>query len=162
MVPMKQLTTYVELAAWPLIVAGFGHALLVLPDIVTHGLFSPPDERVRHAMETSSIVFLDLFRGSGSIWKAYVGFNVSHGVGIGFFGLINLLIARSEPELFFRLPALLRLNTAVCAILFASSLVFWFYAPAILTGWSLACCVLALRGVRSSPRSQAPALRGAT
>ncbi len=155
MVPMKQVTTYVELAAWPLIFAGFGHALLVLPDIVVHGLFSPPDERVRQAMETSSIVFLDLFRGSGSIWKAYVGFNVSHGVGIGFFALVNLLIARSEPELYLRLPALLRLDAAVCAILFASSLAFWFYAPAILTGWSLVFFVLALRGVRLSSRSEA-------
>ena len=146
--PRTSARKLVTLAAWPLIFAGFSHAVLAIADFFGAGVFSPTNEAVQPLMENSSIVLVDRLLSRVSLWHAYLGFNVSHGLGIGFLGLVNLLIAQRDVELFRRLPALLPLSIAFSSTLLLLCLTVWFYAPMLIVAWSSACLLLAFWRLR--------------
>jgi hypothetical protein len=84
--------------------------------------------------------------GSGarpSMWRFWLGFNISHGLGAFTFGLLCLLIATHDFKLVERIDAIRPLTIAFSAAYLALSLRFWFYGPAILTGTATACFTIA-------------------
>jgi hypothetical protein len=138
------------MATWPLLVVGFGHALATIPDFLGAGVFSPTALGTRDAMDRSGIVLTEIFRAHRvSLWRGYLGFHVSHGIGLGFFALINLLLARQYPEMLYQSAWLLPVALAMSATYLALSLVCWFYVPTILTTWSSTCLLFALIQSRS-------------
>ena len=78
-----------------------------------------------------------------SMWSAWLGFNISHGLGVFTFGLLCLLIATDDFELVERIDALRPLTIAFSAAYLALSLRFWFYVPAIITGTATVCFTIA-------------------
>ena len=121
----------------------------VLHAIFTAGdLLDPVDPDLIARMRSTG---LRLSRNRTNMWDAWLGFNLSHALGLVVFGVVCITTSAK--------PWLLVIIAAIYLIL---AVRFWFYAPAILTGWSLVFFVLALRGVRSSSRSEARPLRDAT
>jgi hypothetical protein len=125
----------------PLILAGGGHALLTLVDTVHATYFTPRDASVRPIVESTQIRFGG--RAAPSMWKAWLGFNISHGLGVFTFGLLLLLIATQNFRLVEQIGAIQPLSIAFPAIYLVVALRFWFYGPVIITATSTACFVVA-------------------
>lgn len=125
----------------PLILAGGGHALLALIDTVRPTYFAPIDRSVKPVLEGTGIRFVG--RATPSMWRVWLGINITHGLGIFSFGLLCLLIATHDFTLVERIDAIRPLTIAFSAALLAVSLRFFFYGPAIVTGTATACFTIA-------------------
>ncbi len=127
--------------------AGGGHALVTLLDMVRPTFFTPIDDSVRSAMESTGFRFRRLWPRANDVtptmWRLWLGFNVSHGIGVFVFGLMCLLIAGHDFTLVTSIGAIRPLTIAFSAVYFVIALRFWFYVPAIATGAALACFTVA-------------------
>ena len=124
----------------PLIVAGALHAIEALRDVFRPRVFAPVDRAVKPAMENTGIRLRTKIRGGDtdrpSLWDAWLGFNISHGVGVFTFGLLCLLIAIQDFGLVERIDAIRPITIGFSAVYLALSLRFWFYGPALITGFA--------------------------
>jgi len=126
--------------------AGGLHALGALLDTVRPTFFTPLEDSARTATEGTGIRLVRMFGGSRrrpSMWRMWLGFNISHGLGAFTFGLLCLLIATHDFSLVQRIGAIRPLTIAVSASYFVLSLRFWFAGPAIVTATATVCFVLA-------------------
>jgi hypothetical protein len=121
--------------------AGGLHALLTLVDIARPTYFAPRDATLTPAMEATRMRFGG--RAAPSIWNAWLGFNLSHGLGVFTFGLLCLLIATYDFDLVTRVDAIRPLTIAFTAVYFVISLRFWFWGPTLLTAIATACFTVA-------------------
>ena len=96
----------------PFLFAGGLHALLALTDTARPRYFAPRDRSVKPALEGTRIRFGG--DAAPSMWRAWLGFSISHGLGVFTFGLLCLLIAIHDSK----------------------------YGPAILTGSATACFIV--------------------
>jgi hypothetical protein len=126
---------------------GGGHALAAVFDTVRPTFFAPVDGSVKSAMERTTFRFRRMWPRSSdvtpSMWRLWLGFNISHGVGAFVFGLLCLLVAAHDFTLVERIGALRPLTIAVSATYLVLALRFWFYVPAILTASATACFTVA-------------------
>ncbi|HEX2088045.1 MAG TPA: hypothetical protein VHF89_20325 [Solirubrobacteraceae bacterium] len=130
----------------PLIVAGGAHVVATLRDTRRPTFFTPIDDSVRPAMERTGIRLRQLFGGSGatpSLWRIWLGINISHGLGVATFGLVCLLIAVQDFDLVKEVDALRPLTIAFSAVYVVVSLRFWFYGPLLVTATPLVCFTIA-------------------
>lgn len=130
----------------PLMLAGGGHALATLVDTVRPTFFTPLENSAKTAAEGTGIRLVRMFGVGGarpSMWRMWLGFNISHGLGVFAFGLLCLLIATHDFSLVERVDAIRPLTIAFSAAYLALSLRFWFYGPAIVTGTSTMCFIIA-------------------
>lgn len=131
----------------PLIVAGGAHALAALRDTVHPNAFAPIDGAVKPAMESTGIRLRRWFPGGTgerpSVWSVWLGVHLTHGLGIFTVGLFCLLIALQDFTLVERIDAVRPVAIAFSGALFAICLRFFFYGPAIVTGTSTACFIVA-------------------
>jgi hypothetical protein len=129
----------------PVMLAGGAHALTAVLDAVRPTSFAPIADSVRSEMEDTGMRFRALFPGDAgtpSIWRLWLGFNVSHGLGVFAVGLLFLLIGIHDFDLVGRIGGLRALTIAFPATYLAISLVFWFYVPALVTAAATACFVV--------------------
>jgi hypothetical protein len=122
--------------------AGGGHVLLTLIDTVRPTFFAPIEQAVKPAMEGTGMRFRGLFpgdEGRPSMWSFWLGFNLSHGLGVFTFGLLGLLIAVDDFGVVERIDAIQPLAIAFSAAYLVISLRYWFFGPAILTAIATAC-----------------------
>jgi hypothetical protein len=131
----------------PLILAGGLHALAALGDTVRPTFFDPIDGSVKPAAEGTGIRLRRMFPGGSgarpsmlSVWR---GVHLTHGLGIFTVGLFCLVIATYDFDLIERIDAIRPIAVAFSAALFAISLRFFFYGPAIVTGIATACFTVA-------------------
>ena len=125
----------------PLILAGGLHALYALRDTVRPTFFAPIDRSVKPVVEGTGIRLVG--KATPSMWRVWLGINITHGLGIFAFGLLCLLIATQDFNLVERIDAIRPLTIAFSAALLAVSLRFFFYGPAIITGTATACFTVA-------------------
>ena len=124
----------------PLIVFGGLHLRGALADTVRPTYFAPTDAA---AITVTSQTGLR-FRGSRSpsMWNAWLGFNISHGLGVFAVGALCLLIALQDYALVDSVDAVRPGSIAFSAILLATALRFWFWGPVLIAGSSLASFVV--------------------
>lgn len=130
----------------PLMLAGGLHALAALLDTVRPTFFTPLEDSARTAVEGTGIRLVRMFGIGGarpSMWRMWLGFNVSHGLGVFAFGLLCLLIATHDFSLVEHIEAIRPLTIAFSASYFVLSLRFWFYGPVIVTGAATVCFIVA-------------------
>jgi hypothetical protein len=115
------------------------HGLLSVVDVFRPTQFAPMDDSVRLAMTSTGVRFSG---GRANMWDAWLGFNISHGLGMFLFGaaavwlgwnLENVAVARS----------VLAIAVGIGLIYFILSVRFWFYAPAVGSAVATACFVAA-------------------
>ncbi len=111
------------------IFAGMGvvHGLLSVLDVFRPSQFTPLDDSVRLAMKSTSVRFL---RARAQVWDAWLGFNISHSLGMFLFGAaaiwLGVNLERVEvPKAALAIPVIIGL------IYLVLSARFWFYAPTI-------------------------------
>jgi hypothetical protein len=131
----------------PLLVGGGAHALLTLVDTVRPTFFVPEERSLKPALERTSFPFRRLVPGGDlarpSMWRAWLGFNISHGLGIFAFGLFALLVALEEPDLLMHASSITLVALAVSATYLAIALRFWFWLPVLIAGSSTTCFAIA-------------------
>jgi hypothetical protein len=114
-------------------------------DAVRPTFFAPIRDSVRLEMKDTGMRFRALFPGDAatpSIWRFWLGFNVSHGLGVLAFGSICLLIGAQDFDLVGQVDGLRALTIAIPAAYLANSLVFWFYAIDLLIVGSITCFIV--------------------
>lgn len=77
------------------------------------------------------------------MWDAWLGFNISHGLGASVFGLLAILVA-AYPDRGLSGPEVLAAITAVSVIYLILAVRFWFYIPALGIGLATAGFAAAL------------------
>jgi hypothetical protein len=138
-----------EVAAADFIFAGGLHALATLVDTVRLTFFAPTKPGLRSEMEVSGIRLREMFPGAPagggrfSMWRAWLGFNISHGLGVATFGFTMLILALHNYSLVQQISAIEPLTIAFSAVYLLLALRYWFYGPAICCGLGLGCFIAA-------------------
>ena len=78
------------------------------------------------------------------MWRAWVGFNVSHSMGAILFGLVFGFLALVHGPLLFQSPFLLVVGLAMLGGFVVLGKVYWFSAPFRGISMSLACYVASI------------------
>ena len=121
------------------IAMGLGHGLLSIADVSRPTQFTPADDEVRLAMKATNVRFLN---ARASVWDAWLGFNISHGLGMLLFGLATAGLGLSLDR--FNPPGSVLLVPVVIALAYLLlSLRFWFYVPSVSAAIAAACFFLA-------------------
>jgi hypothetical protein len=79
-----------------------------------------------------------------TMWRAWIGFNASHGMGAILFGLVYGFLANAHPELLFKSPFLLAVGFAMLGGLAVLAKVCWFRVPFAGIVVSLVCYLLSI------------------
>jgi hypothetical protein len=121
------------------VLLGVVHAVLVLRDLRVPRTFTPPDPALRLAMQESSVAI----NPAANLWRAWLGFNISHSVGLLVFGSVLATVAIQRFRLFAGSWPLNAAAIVVAAIYVVLGKVFWFRDPLIGASLGLACVVAA-------------------
>jgi len=106
---------------------------------------TPRDPALQISMSQGSVVISRQM----TMWRAWVGFNVSHSMGALLFGLVFGYLAAAHSEILFRSPFLLGVGLITLAGFVVVSKVYWFSGPLIGTSASLVCYVASIALSRS-------------
>jgi hypothetical protein len=123
-----------QLGAFPFLLLGIVHAAMAAADLVRPRFFAPTSGEATKAMRASGIGLTPRV----NVWLAWLGFNVSHGLGLLVFGGGVLYLATFEFALLAGGP-LLPASVAVALVYAALAPRCWFYVPAILTLLGFLC-----------------------
>lgn len=129
---------FIILGAIPFLVLGSLHALFTALDMRDPRRLVPKDPEVADAMAGTTIRLAP----SRTMWRAWVGFNLSHSLGAVVFGLIYLLLALLEFEMLLVRPVLVYLAVLISVVYVTLSLKYWFIVPTIGTGFGALCFLL--------------------
>jgi hypothetical protein len=117
------------------LVLGTLHGVLTLRDVATPRAFTPTDEAVRAAMQSARLAFNPRI----NLWQAWLGFNLSHSLGVVVFGGGLLFLAWRHFPVFAASHLLQGVAVVVAAVYLVLSFRFWFWGPAVGSGLSLLC-----------------------
>ena len=131
--------------ALPFLILGILHIIYTFSDAERPRRIAPRDPMLVEQMRASTL----FLTRQTTVWRAWIGFNLSHGLGIVVFAGLLIhgaalhfdAVRSAAPELLFAAPV-------VALLYFLMSLRYWFRVPAIGTGIGaallLAGAVLAL------------------
>ncbi len=121
---------------------GCAHGWLTLRDCWKPRVFTPVDDSVRLAMQSSGL----RIHPAANLWQAWLGFNFSHSLGAILFGAVLLFVAATHFPDFARSRAVQAVALFVNALYVALGLRFWFWKPTLGISLALlsllAACVL--------------------
>jgi hypothetical protein len=122
------------------LVLGTLHGVLTLRDVGKPRAFTPTDDAVRIAMEGTRLAF----NPRANFWQAWLGFNLSHSLGVVLFGGGLFFTAWLHFPVFATSPFLQGIAVIIAAAYLVLSLRFWFWGPALGAGLSLLCILAAV------------------
>jgi len=129
----------IEIGGLLLATMGAFHAAVSFADDFRPRQFAPLDDDVRVQMNQTSVRFSRRL----NMWRSWIGFNISHGLGVFAFGVVYLLIAIHEFSLLVAFKPVMLFGVFVSLVYFLVALRYWFYLPAIGTGIGFACFAVA-------------------
>ncbi len=100
----------------------------------------PRDPGLREAMQRVHPVITT----GTTMWRAWLGFNVSHSIGLLLFGFFYGYLALAHPDVLFESVPLLVCGLFVLSIYMVLARAYWFVSPLIGIGLSLLCYVVSL------------------
>lgn len=116
------------------IVLGGAHVIWAVADIRRPRRFAPSDRSVQEGMARSTV---RVTANRTTMWDAWLGFNISHGLGALIFGSVLLVLGGFEEDL--ATPLVLTLLIGVSLVYLALAIRFWFYLPVLGIGLATAC-----------------------
>jgi len=121
------------------VLLGALHALYTLADERRPRRIVPEDPAVREAMAGTGV---RLARGGTTMWRAWIGFNLSHALGAVLFGALVMLLGYSWQE-----PTpprfILLLPLGVTLVYLTLSVRYWFRIPTAGIALAAACIAVA-------------------
>jgi hypothetical protein len=135
---VAELSRYLFLlGGLPFVIMGIMHAFITpLTPEASKGL-SPRDRAYRHSMTEQGL----LLTRRTNLWLTWVGFNLSHSLGVAFFGVVVLLVGRSPATFGANWPVFVPLAIGVSGVYLAVALRYWFRTPIIGISVSSVCLV---------------------
>jgi len=119
------------------IVLGGLHLVYTLLDLKKPCRLVPAEASVAQAMANSAV---RLSRGRSNMWRAWVGFNFSHSLGLLLFGGLTVFTgARANAS-----PLVIALFVLIGCVYLILAILYWFRSPAICLAVGIACFVAAL------------------
>jgi hypothetical protein len=118
---------------------GLMHGVLTCQDLIEPRTFTPPDAALRQAMQKSRIAI----HPQTNLWNAWLGFNLSHSLGLIMFGGTYFGIGLFCFSAFAQLRWLPICAVLVALVYLVLSIRFWFSSPVIAAGIALTCFVMA-------------------
>jgi hypothetical protein len=118
-------------------ILGVAHTVLILLDLKTPRRLAPSDLTVAKAMSGTS---LQLSSGRTDMWKAWIGFNFSHSLGLLIFAGIAICIGVKLRPIASTYLALL---TVVGCLYLALAALYWFRSPLIGVALGTSCFLAA-------------------
>ena len=130
---MLELSRYLFLTgSLPFLFLGSAHAIATpLRSDRPRGL-SPADPRLIETMSTATV---RLTRRT-TMWLAWIGFNLSHSLGAVLFGLVVLLVGRSDMSFRAEAPYFGPLAVIVSGVYLVLAVRYWFRTPIVGCGLS--------------------------
>jgi hypothetical protein len=133
---MAELSRYLFLAgACPFILLGAVHILATPQDTHDRKGLSPSDPRLAESMGRARLRLTP----RTDVWRAWVGFNLSHGLGALVFGALVLLIGRNEASFTAEAHLFVPFAVVVSAVYLVLAMRYWFRAPIIGCAISFGC-----------------------
>jgi len=129
----------IEIGGLLLALMGGSHAAVSVADDWRPRQFAPLNDEVRYQMSDTSVRFSRRM----NMWRSWIGFNISHGLGVFSFGVTYVLIAIYGFSLLVAFKPLMLLGVIVSLSYFLLALRYWFYGPAIGMGIGFACFAVA-------------------
>jgi hypothetical protein len=121
------------------VLLGFLHVLYTFLDIRNPRRIVPDDPTVAAAMATSKV---RIARGGTTMWKAWVGFNFSHGLGAILFGALTIAAGTTLQTL--PVPSwILLLFAVIGATYLVLASLYWFRIPIAGIAIATACFLIA-------------------
>lgn len=117
----------IVVSAYVFLLMGVAHAVLTLRDLKHPRAFTPRDASLRLGMQQSSIALHPTI----NLWNAWLGFNMTHSLGLGLFGGGFLYVGIMEPQAFEAAWLLQATALMVSAVYLVVSLRFFFAKPAV-------------------------------
>ena len=130
---MAQLLLFA--GAVPFLMLGASHVILALRDLSLPRTFTPTDEGVRHAMRKSVVAMSP----RSNLWDAWMGFNLTHGLGLVLFGGGIIFVAWRHFSVFAQSPFMQAATLVVAAAYFVIAARFFFREPAVGAALGFAC-----------------------
>lgn len=130
---------FFKIGVWILIFLGGVHFLGTFVDLFRPFLFSPKDPKFKNQMKKHTA----LITNQTDFWKSWLGFNLSHGLGILTVGILLLYLANG-PGVLESLKWIRPLAAFFSFVLLIMALKFWFLSPAIGFGMSFTAFVLSM------------------
>ncbi len=126
-------------AASVFLLLGAMHGILTLRDLRDPKVFTPRDPELRKAMQQSSI----RLHRTINLWDAWMGFNLTHSLGLVLFGAAYVYVGVFEPGAFAKSALLQACAVLVAGIYLILSLKFFFSKPVIGSAIGLGCFAIA-------------------
>jgi hypothetical protein len=141
-VGVSELSRYFFLGgALPFLLLGAAHALHTPRQPTDRKGLSPADPALAESMTRSRM----LLTGRTDMWRAWVGFNLSHSLGAVLFGAVVVLVGRTSESFAYNAPIFLPLAVVVSLVYLGLGAAYWFRTPIIgiclsivlfLAGWA--------------------------
>jgi len=127
------------IAATPFLLMGAAHGAITLRDLKHPRAFTPRDPALRQAMQQSSIAV----HPSINLWRAWLGFNLTHSLGLILFGAALLHVGIFEPDAFASSLLIQAVAVLVSVVYLVLSHMFFFSKPVIGSAIGLVCFLAA-------------------
>ena len=131
---MQELSRYLFLAgAVPLVLLGTAHVVHTPRRPGEQKGLSPADPGLAESMARSRV----LLTGRTDMWRAWVGFNLSHSLGVVLLGLIVVLVGRTPASFEYNAAVFVPLAIVVSLAYLGLGVAYWFRTPIIGVGVSV-------------------------
>lgn len=135
---MNLIQVLIGVAAAVFILLGSAHGWLTLKDIKAPKTFAPPDPELVQAMMASRL----RIDPTTNLWRAWIGFNLSHSLGVVLFGVLLLIAAQDGAHLFAN--RWVEVGCMLMTVIYLTlSIKFWFHKPTIGCVIALICLMAA-------------------
>ena len=131
---VQELSRYLFLSgALPFLLLGVAHALNTPRQPNERKGLSPTDPSLAESMARSRIHLTD----RTDMWRAWVGFNLSHSLGAVLFGVLVVLVGRTSASFEYNAGLFLPLAVVVSIAYLSLAVSYWVRAPIIGIGLSV-------------------------
>lgn len=125
---MRELSRYLFLAgALPFLVLGPLHAIYTPRQPGERKGLSPADQELAQAMTRTRVLLTE----RTDLWRAWVGFNLSHSLGVVMLGALVVIAGRSSAAFAVNAAAFVPLAIVVAATYVGIGICYWFREPVI-------------------------------
>jgi hypothetical protein len=127
----------------PFALLGLVHLVLTLRDLRDPKYFKPIDEGLIPALKDTGVAVMAPVYGAHTMWRAWLGANLTHGLGLLVFALLLLVVAVHDYGLVSYIPAIQPLSIAVALTYMVIAVRFWFLPAVAAASVGLTCFVIA-------------------
>ena len=127
----------------PFAILGSVHIALTLRDLRDPTYFKPIDDTLIPALKATGVAVMAPVPRAHNMWRAWLGANLTHGLGLFVFALLLAAIAMHDYALVPAIPGIRPLSIGVSLTYAVIALRFWFSPAFVVATGGLICFLIA-------------------